>query len=608
MSVKQIWHEFINFLKLAGTGNKGVIPAIIAVGWAKATIPFLGLYFSARILNQIVAGAYEACAQSVAVLLISQLVLGILERACYQTIDGLKQSCRNSIRQKLAAKAYELEYEEFEKQETLDSIRRADHSAMGSGGIEDQIMFSYHLFQDVFMIFYSAIFLVILFLQVDNSGGNFFTSYFATILLVAIYGFVAFLNGKTGAKIQNTYNEMWRKNDHANAVYSYIMRAYTNEENAKDLRIYQMQGILGEKSQEMWKSFIGIYLDTSKKVGTFSGKNAFLNQIAAGIAYIFVGVKAIYGVIDMGDILLYAGAINQAVQGVNQLISEVNEFMYRQTYLKSYNEFLERPSMTYDGTLPIEKRDDGQYEFEFHDVSFSYPGSNEKVLSHVNLKFTVGEKLAVVGQNGAGKTTLIKLLCRLYEPTDGYITLNGIDIWKYSYKEYVQVFSVVFQDFKIFSMPLHENIASGSDVEEKKVWEALDKVGLTERVQLMGDGIKSHLYNNNGKGIDLSGGEAQRVAIARALYKDAPFVILDEPTAALDPIAEAEIYENFNQLVKDKTAIYISHRMSSCKFCDHIVVLEQGKIAEYGTHASLLESAGIYARLYETQAQYYAEA
>ena len=260
--------------------------------------------------------------------------------------------------------------------------------------------------------------------------------------------------------------------------------------------------------------------------------------------------------------------------------------------------------MSYDGTLPIEKRDDGQYAFAFHDVSFSYPGTDIPVLEHVTLSFTIGDKTALVGRNGAG-TTLIKLLCRLYEPTSGHITLNGIDIRKYNYKEYTQAFSVVFQDFHLFSLPLDENIAAGTEIDEAALQSSLAKVGLTDRVQQLPQGVRTRLYNNNGSGVDLSGGEAQRTAIARALYKDAPFVILAEPTAALAPIAEAEIYEQFSQMTAGKTAVYISHRMSSCKFCDRIIVLDHGRIAEDGTHDTLLANHGIYANLYATQAQYY---
>ena len=238
-------------------------------------------------------------------------------------------------------------------------------------------------------------------------------------------------------------------------------------------------------------------------------------------------------------------------------------------------------------------------------VSKSY-SAGIPALNDVSLNIEEGEFVFIVGDSGSGKSTLIKLLLKELEPTEGTITLNGIDIWKYNYEEYTRAFSVVFQDFAMFSLPVGENIAASSAVDEERAWEVLDQVELSGRMRAMKDGLKTQLYNNNGAGVDVSGGEAQRLAIARALYKDAPFVILDEPTAALDPIAEAQIYENFNEMVKNKTAIYISHRMSSCKFCDRIVVLDTGSIAEMGTHDTLLAENGIYARLYQTQAQYYA--
>ena len=242
-------------------------------------------------------------------------------------------------------------------------------------------------------------------------------------------------------------------------------------------------------------------------------------------------------------------------------------------------------------------------KLEIKNISKQY--GKKTVLQGVSQEFS-GGVYGLLGPNGAGKTTLITLLCRRYEPTEGTIKLNGIDIWKYNYEEYTRAFSVVFQDFAMFSLPVGENIAASSAVDEERAWEVLDQVELSGRVRAMKDGLKTQLYNNNGAGVDVSGGEAQRLAIARALYKDAPFVILDEPTAALDPIAEAQIYENFNEMVRNKTAIYISHRMSSCKFCDRIVVLDAGNIAEMGTHDTLLAENGIYARLYQTQAQYYA--
>ena len=281
-------------------------------------------------------------------------------------------------------------------------------------------------------------------------------------------------------------------------------------------------------------------------------KNALLSLLSNFAAYLVIGARALYGVLPIGDVLLYAGSVTRAMSDLQTFLATGSEFDYINSYLSTYEDFIAQPSMAYDGTLPIEKRDDGQYEFAFHDVSFSYPGTDLPVLEHVTLSFAVGDKTALVGRNGAGKTTLIKLLCRLYEPTSGYITLNGIDIRKYSYKEYTQAFSVVFQDFHLFSLPLDENIAAGTEIDEAALQSSLAKVGLTDRVQQLPQGVRTRLYNNNGSGVDLSGGEAQRTAIARALYKDAPFVILDEPTAALDPIAEAEIYKQFSQMTAGK--------------------------------------------------------
>ena len=607
MKKKWIGRDITAFLKLIATDNRKVVWILLLGGFAKATAPFLSLYFSARILNEMMARAFDDCGKSAVLMLILRLILGVIEKACDRCVDAGEEGCEQSIRQRMAAKAFELEYEDYEKQETLETIRRAKVASTGVGGIETQVRILYLLFEEMFSILYAAVFVVILFLQVGEGEYHFFTSYGATLILVLLYIAILWINQKMGDRNYQSFSRMQEKNNHANALAGYINGAICDEKNAKDVRVFQMQDILLDKHREFTKESMKVYLEYGKESGRNMGIMGFLNQLAAGIAYVFVGAKAIYGIIGIGDVLLYAGAINQLFGTLVRMGEDVYEFSYRADIIKNFEEFINRPAMSYDGTLPIEKRDDARYEFEFHDVSFSYSGQGD-VLSHINLKFTIGEKVALVGKNGAGKTTLIKLLCRLYEPTEGYITLNGIDIRKYNYKEYTNAFSVVFQDFNIFSMPLDENVAAGEAVDEQCIWDVLEKVSLKERVEKMDNGIHSQLYNNNGAGIDVSGGEAQRLAIARALYKDAPFVILDEPTAALDPIAEAEIYENFNEMVSDKTAIYISHRMSSCKFCDRIVVLDAGKIAESGNHESLLKQQGIYAELYETQAKYYCKA
>ena len=605
MKMKERFHAICRFLTMVSQGNHRVLFWLLGSAFAAATLPYLSLFFSARILNLLLAKSYRACLYTVVVFLLTQYGLGLFEKICRQYLDGQKELCLARTEQKITAKALELEFEKFEKTETMDAIRRTNVSSMGSGNVGDQLIVIHTLITSLLSVLYALFFLLRLFLLSDSSRNNFFTSSFSMLALLLLCGVQLALSSRINRKSTQKKIELNQGNDHSNSVANYLANATLEERRADDIRIGHFDHFLDTQFGKAMEHFLPMYLDFARFSAITDGKNALLSLLSNFAAYLVIGARALYGVLPIGDVLLYAGSVTRAMSDLQTFLATGSEFDYINSYLSTYEDFIAQPSMAYDGTLPIEKRDDGQYEFAFHDVSFSYPGTNIPVLEHVTLSFAVGEKTALVGRNGAGKTTLIKLLCRLYEPTSGYITLNGIDIRKYSYKEYTQAFSVVFQDFHLFSLPLDENIAAGTEIDEAALQSSLAKVGLTECVQRLPQGTHTRLYNNNGAGVDLSGGEAQRTAIARALYKDAPFVILDEPTAALDPIAEAEIYEQFSQMISGKTAVYISHRMSSCKFCDRIVVLDHGRIAEDGTHDTLLANHGIYANLYETQAQYY---
>ena len=605
MKMKERFHAICRFLTMVSQGNHRVLFWLLGSAFAAATLPYLSLFFSARILNLLLAKSYRACLYTVVVFLLTQYGLGLFEKICRQYLDGQKELCLARTEQKITAKALELEFEKFEKTETMDAIRRTNVSSMGSGNVGDQLIVIHTLITSLLSVLYALFFLLRLFLLSDSSRNNFFTSSFSMLALLLLCGVQLALSSRINRRSTQKKIELNQGNDHSNSVANYLVNVMLEERRADDIRIGHLDHFLDVQFGKAMEHFLPMYLDFARFSAITDGKNALLSLLSNFAAYLVIGARALYGVLPIGDVLLYAGSVTRAMSDLQTFLATGSEFDYINSYLSTYEDFIAQPSMAYDGTLPIEKRDDGQYEFAFHDVSFSYPGTNIPVLEHVTLSFAVGEKTALVGRNGAGKTTLIKLLCRLYEPTSGYITLNGIDIRKYSYKEYTQAFSVVFQDFHLFSLPLDENIAAGTEIDEAALHSSLAKVGLTDRVQHLPQGVRTRLYNNNGSGVDLSGGEAQRTAIARALYKDAPFVILDEPTAALDPIAEAEIYEQFSQMTAGKTAVYISHRMSSCKFCDRIIVLDHGRIAEDGTHDTLLANHGIYANLYETQAQYY---
>ena len=605
MKMKERFHAICRFLTMVSQGNHRVLFWLLGSAFAAATLPYLSLFFSARILNLLLAKSYRACLYTVVVFLLTQYGLGLFEKICRQYLDGQKELCLAHTEQKITAKALELEFEKFEKTETMDAIRRTNVSSMGSGNVGDQLIVIHTLITSLLSVLYALFFLLRLFLLSDSSRNNFFTSSFSMLALLLLCGVQLALSSRINRRSTQKKIELNQGNDHSNSVANYLVNVMLEERRADDIRIGHLDHFLDVQFGKAMEHFLPMYLDFARFSAITDGKNALLSLLSNFAAYLVIGARALYGVLPIGDVLLYAGSVTRAMSDLQTFLATGSEFDYINSYLSTYEDFIAQPSMAYDGTLPIEKRDDGQYEFAFHDVSFSYPGTNIPVLEHVTLSFAVGEKTALVGRNGAGKTTLIKLLCRLYEPTSGYITLNGIDIRKYSYKEYTQAFSVVFQDFHLFSLPLDENIAAGTEIDEAALQSSLAKVGLTGRVQQLPQGVRTRLYNNTGSGVDLSGGEAQRTAIARALYKDAPFVILDEPTAALDPIAEAEIYEQFSQMTAGKTAVYISHRMSSCKFCDRIIVLDHGRIAEDGTHDTLLANHGIYANLYETQAQYY---
>lgn len=308
----------------------------------------------------------------------------------------------------------------------------------------------------------------------------------------------------------------------------------------------------------------------------------------------------------MGAFTQYAGALNQFGNACFVIINCQVRLRNVCTYMQQFLDFIDMENVHVKGALPVKAQEDGAYELAFENVSFRYPGNEDYVLKDVSCRLNIRGRMALVGRNGAGKSTFIKLLCRLYEPTQGRITLNGVDIREYDEEEYRRLFGVVFQDFKLFSFPVWENITAGFPRQDEKIWEALRQADAAEMVRKLPKQLDTYLYKNLEDGVEISGGEAQKLAIARALYKDAPIVILDEPTAALDPVAEAEIYARFNDMVEGKTGIYISHRMSSCQFCDDIIVFQDGRIVERGSHEELSVLGGIYAQMWNAQAKYYA--
>lgn len=398
----------------------------------------------------------------------------------------------------------------------------------------------------------------------------------------------------------------------------YYAGLFENAQYAKELRV----NVLGDWLLNREKNFLqkGEHLYQKRnaffiKSGASGAFSTFLQQSAA---YAYVISKILSGQIGIGSFVLYTSAVNTFSMSMRSMI---NSFVWIKSYGKYYgalDEYLNTPETMRHGHSPVPE---APYTFCFENVGYRYPGQEIWALRRIHLTLTPGEKLSVVGENGAGKTTFIKLLMRLYDPTEGRITLNGIDIREIAYDAYMGIFGAVFQDFQLFAFPLRENVAlANSDhADDAAIEDALKRSGFSGRLASLPDGLDtivsrqfdtpsdfpSIFRQKEHSGFEPSGGEAQKIALARALFRNAPVAILDEPTAALDPRAEYEMYQQFDAMVAGKTAVYVSHRMSSARFCDRIAVFRDGEIGELGTHEELMEKDSHYAELYRMQARYY---
>lgn len=390
---------------------------------------------------------------------------------------------------------------------------------------------------------------------------------------------------------------------------SYIRQTAGDRGALKDIQIFGMSSWLRQVHDAVLKLFRAFQLREQRVRLLGDLAEVALTFLRNGAAYGYLLALALGEGLSVSEFLLYFTAVGNFTTWVTGILKGFGELHQFSLELSSVRSYIEAPEpFRMEGGKAIEPDTSLPYTLELRDVSFRYPNTETWALRHVNMKFQVGSRLAVVGENGSGKTTFIKLLCRLYDPTQGEILLNGIDIRKYSYRQYIDLFSVVFQDFQLLAFPLGQNVAAAVEVDKGRAARCLEMAGFGKRLAALPQGLETPLYKEfDESGVQVSGGEAQKIALARALYKDAPFVVLDEPTAALDPVAEMEVYENFDKIVGDKTAVYISHRLSSCRFCDDIAVFDHGHIVQQGNHDALVEAPGKYQELWHAQAQYYAK-
>lgn len=594
-----------------------IISHLVNVIWSALT-PYVGIYLSALIIDELIGSRDVDRLQILVIIsLICAAVIALVSALLNKWKETQDAGTWIKIENILSEKTLDMDYAAIDDAHNTELLSTILQNLNGGGWGLYQIIPVYEKFCRSLLTVLGGIALTVsLFCsRVPETAGNLtlLDSPLVALGVIAAMLAITFIAPTLTNKAKSYYAKYSDSHTFSNRCFNFFGYLGYYRVLALDVRMYRQDKICARYNRKKDSTFCsqGLFAHLARgPMGLFSAAGAALSVSFTGVAYGYVCLKALAGAFGLGAVTQYISSITKVSAGMSELVRAVGIMKSNTPFLQKTYEFLDIPNNMYKGSLTVEKRRDRKYQVEFRNVSFKYPGSETYALRNVNMKFEIGKRLAVVGMNGSGKTTFIKLLCRLYDPTEGEILLNGIDIRKYNYREYMDIFSVVFQDFQLLSFKLGENVAGKVDYDKERALDCLEKAGFSEKLAEMKHGIETYLYKDcdDKDGVEISGGEAQKIAIARALYKDAPFIILDEPTAALDPIAEAEIYSKFDEIAGDKTAIYISHRLSSCKFCDEIAVFHEGSVIQQGTHDTLLaETSGKYYELWNAQAQYYTD-
>ncbi len=610
MKVRKQWNDITNCLKMIWQLDRTMVLAAGANAILESSIPYIEIYLSAYVLDQLVNGLMlKPFLQIVLMVLGVILALRILTGYLNTIVHVHTGLCWKKFDMLLGVRTLGMDYELLEAPH-VNELRNKISSDNNWGAGIGSVMWQFPaIISFVVQLIYSIIILIPLFVNThifgDISALAVLLTFIAVILFYIIYA---------AKKREEMHKLLDEASTIKNAFSGYYLWNSQSYKQGMDIRIFKGQRVIEkyvnkDLEDETYGRWIWQATKNQCHGGLADGMSAGLLQV---IAYLFVAIRAAAGALTVGAVVKYASVIYKFSSALSDFFHGFSELALSAGRIQSTLDYIHIEDVLPKGTIPVEKRafceqSDNDYEIELRNVSFKYPGSDKWSLRNVSMKFHIGQRLAIVGMNGSGKSTLIKLLCRLYDPTEGSILLNGVDIRKYDYAEYISLFSVVFQDFKLFAFSLGQNVAASAEYEEEKVIESLKKAGFGERFASLPDGVNTYLYKGfDEQGVEISGGEAQKIALARALYKNAPFIVLDEPTAALDPIAEYDIYNRFNEFVDNKTAIYISHRLSSCRFCNDIAVFHEGQLIQRGSHDALLaDSSGKYCEMWNAQAQYY---
>lgn len=571
-----------------------LIPLIILTAITAPVMNYLWTFISKFVIDAITEHAE-----------IKKLIITMIIAFAVQAVFTMLQSCVSAenwwryvaVRFKMMSeknhKVMSMNFQNLEDSDVMDCYQKAGNACNNNqNGVEGMM----HLFERLFSsLTVVGVGLIIM--------GSLSVPIMIGMAALALLNF--FLKNRTAKRtkkeVWDPLAPWWRKN-------YYIQDVISNFAAAKDIRMFNMKEFLLKKYRKLSRERIEAQQRNEKLwwiTGQIGNVLWFVSQVAL---YAWLVYSIIAGTMTIGNFTLYLGAAATFFNYILTLLDILSDILSRSREIDDWRSFMDIDKDIEECGEQVPKYD--SYEFTFENVSFKYPKAETYALKNLNLKVKAGERLAVVGLNGAGKTTFIKLLLRLYDPTEGRILLNGRDIKEFNRASYYEVFSPVFQEVNLFGFPLAENVSmdttENTDIDRAK--RCADDAGLGEKIDSLDKGMMTEILKViDDDGIDLSGGEKQKLALSRALYKDAPVVVLDEPTAALDALAESKLYQDFDKLIGPKTAVYISHRLSSTQFCAHVAMFEGGELVEYGTHESLLSAGGRYSEMFNVQAQYYIE-
>ncbi len=590
--------------------NKPTIIVCIILSMVTGTRPYLAIILSGYIIDGLVEGiGFGPILQYTILGLLGILVAQLIEAYLREFFNARVENCMERQNLDMNEQSMEIDYEHLENPELQDKKRKQEQVVNVRGGIYWMIIWPLDRGLTGLISVITAVIVSIPLFRVGAkvTGYGFLSSNWLLFLLFGILASLAYCSYKTSniwnKKFKNTFEAYAACNKMSNYFLHNII---AGTETLKDQRIFKQEELIEKGVFHKEPEARGVLgrLRVIEMQGTCIENT--ISNLSGGCVYLYAALKAYMGVISIGSVVRYATSIIKCVDGLIEVLMALSAWKQAAEYGRDYLDYIEFENKKEKGNLSVTMPIKGNFELEFDNVSFKYPGSETYVIKNLNLKLNLGERMAIVGKNGSGKTTFIKLLSRLYDVTEGEIRLNNVDIRKYDLEEYMKLFSVVFQDYRIFSLKVGENIAASDQVDIERAEDAIEKAGLRERYEKMSEGLDTYVGKEfDGTGVNVSGGERQKMAIARAIYKGAPFVIMDEPTAALDPISECDVYAGFDQMVGNKAAIYISHRLASCRFCKDILVFDGGKIVQHGSHEKLAGEVGLYQKLWNAQAQYY---